>query len=114
MRILIESSDYIYRNAGDIAMLEVAVTRLGKLWPDALIQVLSDSPAEFPSYCANAVALDAKGRRIWYSKGWLEGRFAASFPQALQTFLWRFERWLQRSHPMTAAKRQICQSKQAY
>ncbi|MHC4692611.1 MAG: hypothetical protein ACYS67_07705, partial [Planctomycetota bacterium] len=39
MRILVENGSYNMRNQGDIAMLQVAVGRLHKLWPSALIEV---------------------------------------------------------------------------
>ena len=48
VRILVEPSDYVLRNAGDMAMLHVAVTRLSSLWPAASIQVLSDTPDLLP------------------------------------------------------------------
>ena len=36
MRIVVEPSDYVLLNAGDAAMLEVAMTRLSALRPDDL------------------------------------------------------------------------------
>jgi polysaccharide pyruvyl transferase WcaK-like protein len=68
-RVVVEPSDYVLRNAGDMAMLEVAVTRLADSWPDASVLVLSDTPDALPRYRPNVVALDAAGRRAW-----LEGR----------------------------------------
>jgi hypothetical protein len=44
VRVLVEPSDYVLRNAGDMAMLRTAVSRLIQKWPEALIQVLSDEP----------------------------------------------------------------------
>jgi len=44
VRVLVEPSDYVLRNAGDMAMLRTAVSRLVQKWPNALIQVLCDVP----------------------------------------------------------------------
>ena len=44
LTIVVEPSDYVLRNAGDMAMMQVAVTRLSNRWPDAEIAVFSDAP----------------------------------------------------------------------
>lgn len=71
MRILVEPSDYVLRNAGDMAMMQVAIERLSALWPQASIEVLSDAPERMPVYAGNVHILDAAGRRLWYSPGFL-------------------------------------------
>lgn len=43
-------------------MLHAAITRLEDLWPDALIQVLTDAPELLPQCGANTVPLGAAGR----------------------------------------------------
>jgi polysaccharide pyruvyl transferase WcaK-like protein len=73
MRILLEPSDYILRNAGDMAMMEVAVERLRRLWPHASIEIFSDAPDRMPDYGKNVRALSAEGRRIWFASGFLSG-----------------------------------------
>jgi colanic acid/amylovoran biosynthesis protein len=73
MRILVEPSDYVLRNAGDMAMLHTAVTRLGTLWPEADIQVFSDAPDLLPAYCPNSRPLTSAGRAAWLSGGFLDG-----------------------------------------
>src|SRR3954454_6147730 len=44
MRILVEPSDYAFRNLGDTTLLRAAVSRLAGLWPTAAIQVMTDVP----------------------------------------------------------------------
>ena len=44
MRILIENGGYRITNMGDLAMLQIAVSRLKDLWPGALIEVLTSRP----------------------------------------------------------------------
>ncbi|MCV7313725.1 polysaccharide pyruvyl transferase family protein [Mycobacterium paraffinicum] len=51
MRILVDQSGYALLNIGDIAMLQACILRLQSLWPDADIQVLTDSPERLEQYC---------------------------------------------------------------
>lgn len=99
MRILIEPSDYILRNAGDTAMLEVAIERLAKLFPDALIQVFSDIPDRFPNYAPNVVPLDSQGRRIWFSSRVLPGRLTHRLPRRWKQKIGQWEQFLRRHAP---------------
>src|SRR5262249_2053953 len=63
--VVIEPSDYVLRNAGDTAMLEVAATRIATLFPRATILVLSATPDQFPRYRPNVQPLDHTGRAFW-------------------------------------------------
>ena len=62
MRILIENSGYELRNMGDVAMLQVAVGRLQRAFPDAQLQVLTKDPQRLQRYCPGTLPLDAYGR----------------------------------------------------
>jgi len=44
MRILFDQVVFEQRNKGNVALLQAAVTRLNKFWPDASLEVLSDAP----------------------------------------------------------------------
>jgi polysaccharide pyruvyl transferase WcaK-like protein len=68
LHILVEPSTYDLRNAGDLAMQQVAVTRVANLWPDASILVLTDVPDELSEYGTNVHPLDAGGRRAWLTR----------------------------------------------
>lgn len=57
MRILVDQSGYALLNIGDIAMLQACILRLQSLWPDADIQVLTDSPERLQQYCAGITAV---------------------------------------------------------
>jgi polysaccharide pyruvyl transferase WcaK-like protein len=65
VHILVEPSDYVLRNSGDMAMQEVAITRAARLWPDATIFVLTNTPDQLPRYASGVRPLDAGGRRAW-------------------------------------------------
>ena len=63
--IVVEPSDYVLRNAGDMAMMQVAMGRLAAMFPDADIAVFSDVPDELTTPAPNVRAVDATGRRLW-------------------------------------------------
>ncbi len=65
MRILVENGCYDLHNMGDVAMLQVAVSKLRQLWPDALIEVITDSPALLAHYCPGSHPVPAAGRYLW-------------------------------------------------
>jgi polysaccharide pyruvyl transferase WcaK-like protein len=65
VRILVEPSDYVLRNVGDMAMLRTAVLRLVQKWPGALIQVLSDTPDDLAAFCPEVTPLVSTGRQQW-------------------------------------------------
>jgi colanic acid/amylovoran biosynthesis protein len=103
MRILVEPSDYILRNVGDMAMMQIAVERLNRLWPHASIQILSDTPDRLPAYAPNAQAMDSAGRQIWYRPGFLAGRLETYLPKWVVKRIWMFERILRRYWPSLVA-----------
>src|SRR5262245_4994661 len=68
MRILVEPSDFVMHNSGDIAMLEVGVTRLSRLFPRASIHVLSSVPDSFPRWASNVQPLAAASRHAYVAQ----------------------------------------------
>ena len=78
VRILIESSEYWLRNNGDLAMLEVTITRLRRRWPDAQIGVLTDVPLLLRAYHPTA-----KGITVLSTDPWAEPTVAEDFFAAL-------------------------------
>ncbi len=49
-------------------MLQIAVKRLRKLWPDALIEVLTNDAKLLKRYCPGVLPLAVKGHRIWFGQ----------------------------------------------
>jgi polysaccharide pyruvyl transferase WcaK-like protein len=49
MKIVVEPGAYLLENVGDVAMLQVTVSRLRSLWPDADIHVVTESPQRLPT-----------------------------------------------------------------
>jgi len=69
VRIVVEPSDYVFRNAGDAAMITVALDRLRAVFPDASIQVLTNDAAGLRSIRADVEPLDAESANAWRADG---------------------------------------------
>jgi polysaccharide pyruvyl transferase WcaK-like protein len=54
MRILFDQVVFEQRNKGNVALLQTAVNRLNKFWPNATIEVLTDAPHLLKMYCPQA------------------------------------------------------------
>jgi polysaccharide pyruvyl transferase WcaK-like protein len=92
VRILVEPSDYVLRNAGDMAMLRTAVSRLVQKWPGALIQVLTDTPDALEAFCPEVTPLLSAGRQYWLRMVRVPERFPSVVrhhaPELIES-LWR-------------------------
>lgn len=67
MKIFVETGSYDFGNIGDVSMLQVTVSRLQKLWPDAVIKVLTNSPEKLARLCPKTFPLSPNGRQLWFS-----------------------------------------------
>ncbi len=99
LTIVVEPSDYILRNAGDMAMMQVALTRLAARWPDAEIAVFSDVPDRLPPFAPNVKAVDARGRRVWLNTPVVPTRPVAD---RLRRKINRVSRWMRIHAPRIA------------
>ncbi|MGA7138876.1 MAG: polysaccharide pyruvyl transferase family protein [Terriglobales bacterium] len=81
-----------YGNTGDISMLQVAVNRLHDLFPNARIEVLTDSAENLARFCPAAVPLANRGRALWFANGVLLGRYSDLAPRWFVNLLTRFKR----------------------
>ena len=77
MRILVDSGSYPLHNFGDVAMLQVAVGRLQRLFPEATVAVLTSAPELLSRYCPGAKAVPSNGLRRWMEGSCLPGRSRA-------------------------------------
>src|SRR4051812_32521452 len=99
LTIVVEPSDYVLRNAGDMAMMQVAITRLSKRWPEADVAVLSDAADRLPRYGPNVRAVDGSGRRIWLRTPVVPDRLV---PRRLRPRVARVSRWMRIRAPRFA------------
>jgi hypothetical protein len=64
-----------YSNMGDVAMLQVGVRRLQRLWPSGRIEVLTESPTNLALFCPGAESLPRAGRDVWIGNHAIIGGF---------------------------------------
>lgn len=88
-----------YQNIGDVAMLQVAVSRLAELWPDAEILVLTDSAAGLARFCPAARPLPREGAETWISNNVLLGPIHRFLPQSLSPRIRSLKRSLAQDSP---------------
>jgi polysaccharide pyruvyl transferase WcaK-like protein len=69
-----------YSNMGDVAMLQVAVTRLKRLWPSAIIEVLTESPENLEIYCPGTRPILRTGRDFFLGDHILLGKYHKQLP----------------------------------
>src|SRR5262245_12082551 len=101
MRILIDPG-YYDGNMGDVAMLQVAVDRLRRLWPDATLQVITSTPDRLTVHCPQTEPLPARGRHIWHAESCVPARFQRALPVAASNALQGLERRFRRRWPWCA------------
>ena len=86
MRIVVDtalnSGAAEYANIGDVAMLQVAVNRLQRLWPSGRIQVLTESPNNLAVFCPGSSSLPRAGRDLWIKDHAIIGSLGRYLPQA--------------------------------
>jgi polysaccharide pyruvyl transferase WcaK-like protein len=103
MRIILETAlnkgPAEYQNMGDVSMLQVAVRRVRRLWPDASIEVLTDSPENLHRYCPGTKPLSRVGRDRWIGEGVAFGRFHRHLPGWATSALRELGEFLERRLP---------------
>jgi polysaccharide pyruvyl transferase WcaK-like protein len=82
VNIVVEPSDYVMRNIGDMAMLQAAVARMVDRWPDARIDVFTDDPEGLVRLAPATTPVSSKGRRVWLQDEGRQtlGRFGRRLP----------------------------------
>lgn len=92
MNILIDNTGMNLPNMGDAAQCQVAVERLGKLWPTARITVITDNPDLLAIHCPTAHPVPASGRIILTGEQVLLGRAHKCFPMAASALISQLEK----------------------
>jgi len=68
MRIIVDNGAYTLRNMGDVAMLQVAISRIRGLHPFAEVLVLTRRPDLLQRYCPGTLPLSATSRDAIYAR----------------------------------------------
>ncbi|MBE7554315.1 MAG: hypothetical protein HS126_24935 [Anaerolineales bacterium] len=65
MRILFDQAVYDMRNKGNVALLQMALRRIHKLWPEASLEVMTDAPHLLKLYCPEAIPVSVYADHNW-------------------------------------------------
>jgi polysaccharide pyruvyl transferase WcaK-like protein len=105
MRIVVDTAlnngSAEYSNLGDVAMLQVGVRRLQRLWPSGRIEVLTESPTNLAMFCPGAESLPRSGRDLWIKNHAIIGGFDRFLPQAASAGLSALCRTCRLRYPAT-------------
>jgi colanic acid/amylovoran biosynthesis protein len=99
MRILIENGTYELQNLGDVSMLQLAVSRLRGLFPEAEIDVITQAPELLQKYCPGCVPVSPLGRELWFNAGIALGTFKRGLPKVVRNWAEQTEQWIKYSAP---------------
>lgn len=95
MRVLFDQGVFDLRNMGNVALLQVAVERIGGLWPEATLDVLTSAPHVLRLYCPGARAV--RPIDVVDAAGSLSGRLLGTLPPpVLRLLLEAREAWWNR------------------
>jgi polysaccharide pyruvyl transferase WcaK-like protein len=105
MRIIVDTAlnagSAEYSNMGDVAMLQVGVRRLQRLWPAAQIEVLTESPVALALFCPGAKSLPRAGRDLWIEDNAIFRGFDRLLPRAVSVGLSDLGRFFRLRFPGT-------------
>jgi colanic acid/amylovoran biosynthesis protein len=99
MRIIVDPSSFDCLNMGDVAMLQVAVARLRRQWPESVIQVFTNDPVALSLHCPDTEPLPHSGRTFWFSDQEILGRLHEHIPANASRALIAMKRRLRRRSP---------------
>ncbi len=99
MKIIIDNSGYDLLNLGDVAMLQVAVSRLKYLWPQSTIHIITNSPERLQKYCPNTVPLSSFDRFPWLAPWNIFGGIHHLFPSFMHQSLQELETYGRMTRP---------------
>ena len=102
IKIIVENGAHGFINMGDVAMLQVAVSRIAKLWPEASIDVVTEVPELLARYCPAARPVSAQGQKILFQDGAVFGGFYRLVPGPASDRVMDFEREMRVRWPSLA------------
>ena len=94
--IIVEPGTYTLLNMGDPAMMQIALERIGELWPLAATGVVTGSPERLSRLSPHVVPLDVRERDAWLFGREPATRLLQRLPAALAGIIVNLERraWL--------------------
>ena len=83
MKILINQGIFDMRNIGQIAMLQIAVERIRKNWPDASIEIITTAPNLLRLYFPGTIPVHPNGKAIFTTQKGLANRIIERLPGSM-------------------------------
>jgi len=102
MKIVVDHSGHELLNLGDISMLQTAICRLKRIWPEAYVYVLTDSEKRLNRFCPGTIPLHLDTRKAWNrfgSSGLFPKRILKFFPESWQKLILILEERLFKYYP---------------
>jgi colanic acid/amylovoran biosynthesis protein len=88
MRVLVDTVSDAQRNIGNVALLQIAIERLGTFWPQASLEVITASPYLLKLYCPKACPVSPNNQYDWTKDSTLLDTIIRRMPTSLlQTLL---------------------------
>lgn len=84
LSIRVEPGSYPLHNHGDNAMLQVAVSRLKEILPEAALAVVTSRPDRLSRHCPSVLPVDEEERRAWLSEQFVESRIGPSLLKSVR------------------------------
>jgi polysaccharide pyruvyl transferase WcaK-like protein len=104
MRILFDPAVYDLRNKGNVALLQVAVNRIKKLWPNATLEVITTGSYLLKLYCPNAFPVSPYNEFGWTAHQGISNKVLRNVPSPILRGLFELREELWRSQPKLSSK----------
>jgi colanic acid/amylovoran biosynthesis protein len=89
-------------NMGDVAMMQICVSRLAELWPSADIGIVTQAPEQLVLFCPNVTPIIESGKEYWFEDK-LFGKVLNSLPSVLRSRMQRGETSLRDHFPIAVS-----------
>lgn len=99
LRVLVEPGSYRCANMGDVAMLQVAVGRLRRVFPECAVHVVTSDPVRLQGYCPGVLPTLSEGRQPWIDDGYISRNLRRVMPAAMNRGMAAGERMMTRRWP---------------
>jgi polysaccharide pyruvyl transferase WcaK-like protein len=104
LRILFDPAVYDMRNKGNVALLQIAVNRIRRFWPNAELEILTTGPHLLRLYCPNALPVSPNEEFDWTAPQSFPNKVLRSIPAPIMRILFELREELWRAQPALSSK----------